>query len=133
MALIRLRDGDETLGLLQLNDRRKNRFTPELIAFLENAADQIAIGLSQRQAEAALKESEMHYRSLFENMLNGFAFCKMLFEGDRPRDFIYLDVNAAFETSDRLEECRRQEGIRGHSRASRSPMPRCWRPMAGWR
>jgi two-component system, cell cycle sensor histidine kinase and response regulator CckA len=97
VALIRLRAGDETLGLLQLNDRRKNRFTPELITFLENAADQIATGLSQRRTEAALKESETHYRSLFENMLNGFAFCQMLFEGDRPRDFIYLDVNAAFE------------------------------------
>ena len=98
VALIRLRVGDETLGLLQLNDRRKDRFTPELIAFLENAADQIAIGLSQRQTAAALRESEGHYRSLFENMLNGFAFCKMLFEEGRPRDFIYLEVNTAFET-----------------------------------
>ena len=97
VALIRLRTGDETLGLLQLNDRRKGWFAPELITFLENAADQIAIGLSQRRTEAALKESEAHYRSLFENMLNGFAFCRMLFEGDRPRDFIYLDVNLAFE------------------------------------
>jgi len=98
VALIRLRAGDETLGLLQLNDRRRNRFDPALITFLESAADQIAIGLSQRQAETALKESETHYRSLFENMLNGFAFCRMLFDGERPVDFIYLDVNAAFES-----------------------------------
>ena len=35
-------------------------------------------------------ESEERYRSLFENMLNGVSYCRMLFEGDRPRDFLYL-------------------------------------------
>jgi len=48
------------------------------------------------RADAALRESEATYRSLFENMLNGFAYCKMIFEGDEPADFIYLNVNAAF-------------------------------------
>ena len=42
--------------------------------------------------------SEASYRSLFENMLNGFAYCRMLFDGDRPQDFIYLAVNEAFGT-----------------------------------
>ena len=48
-------------------------------------------------AEETLRESEKRYRSLFENMLEGFAFCRMLFEHDRPEDFVYLDVNSAFE------------------------------------
>ena len=30
-------------------------------------------------------------------MLNGFAYCKMLFDQDRPKDFMYLNVNSAFE------------------------------------
>ncbi|MGA2225932.1 MAG: PAS domain S-box protein, partial [Syntrophobacteraceae bacterium] len=42
--------------------------------------------------------SEEHYRSLFENMLNGYAYCRMLFEEGEPKDFIYLNVNSAFET-----------------------------------
>jgi two-component system cell cycle sensor histidine kinase/response regulator CckA len=104
VALIPLRNGNETLGLLQLNDRRRNQFSPELISFLESAAVQIAIALSQRQAQAAQKESEEHYRSLFENMLNGFAFCRMLFKEGRAEDFIYLDVNGAFETLTGLKD-----------------------------
>ncbi|MEN6639471.1 MAG: diguanylate cyclase, partial [Smithella sp.] len=46
----------------------------------------------------ALQESEKRYHSLFENMLEGFAYCKMIYDGEgHPADFIYLDVNAAFE------------------------------------
>jgi PAS domain S-box-containing protein len=37
------------------------------------------------------------YRSLFEHMLNGFAYCRMLYEKGKPNDFIYLLVNPAFE------------------------------------
>lgn len=51
----------------------------------------------RKQAEEAGRESEKQYRSLFENMLEGFAYCKMLFEDNVPQDFIYLDVNGAFE------------------------------------
>lgn len=52
----------------------------------------------KKKVEAALAESAITYRSLFENMLNGFAYCRMLFENGKPNDFIYLDVNSAFET-----------------------------------
>jgi PAS domain S-box-containing protein len=52
----------------------------------------------KKLAERALHESEEHYRLLFDNILNGFAFCKMIYENDAPVDFIYLNVNAAFES-----------------------------------
>ncbi len=52
----------------------------------------------RRQAEEALRVSEEHYRSLFDNMLNGFAYCRMQFEHGRPVDLTYLEVNRAFET-----------------------------------
>jgi len=51
----------------------------------------------RRHAEQVLRESEARYRSLFQNMLEGFAYCRMPFdEHDRPTDFIYLAVNDEF-------------------------------------
>ena len=44
-----------------------------------------------------LRESDEFYRGLFTSMLNGYAYCRMLFENGQPHDFVYLDVNPAFE------------------------------------
>ena len=71
VALIALRHGGETLGLLQLNARTKDRFTPETVTFLENAADQIAMALAQRQGQAALRESELRFRLAIEGTGGG--------------------------------------------------------------
>jgi len=55
------------------------------------------------ERSAALRESGELYRSLFENMLNGFAYCRMLFDQGKPQDFIYLNVNSAFESLTELK------------------------------
>jgi len=63
----------------------------------------------RRQAEQALRESEFKYRSLFENIPDGFAYCKILLdENNRPTDFVYLEVNDAFE---RLTGMRRENVV----------------------
>jgi PAS domain S-box-containing protein/putative nucleotidyltransferase with HDIG domain len=51
----------------------------------------------------AVNDPEIYYRSLFENMLNGVAYCKMSFELGEPQDFTYLEVNSAFESLTRLK------------------------------
>ena len=55
-------------------------------------------------AEQNLRNSEERYRLLFASMLNGFAYCQMIYENGRPVDFIYLDVNEAFETQTGLHD-----------------------------
>ena len=50
-----------------------------------------------KQAENALKDSEQRYRSLFENMTNGYAYCRMFYTNGHPVDFQYINVNRAFE------------------------------------
>ena len=58
---------------------------------------------ARTQAVHDLYESEKLYHSLFENMLNGFAYCQMLFEQGQPQDFIFISVNAAFEAQTGLK------------------------------
>ncbi len=58
VALIPLRSGNETFGLLQLNDKRYNRFTQELIAQWERLAEYLAVALSKFKAESELRISE---------------------------------------------------------------------------
>ncbi len=97
VGLFALSFGEERLGLIQLNDRRKGMFTPELIALWERLADYLAVAVTKFRTEEALKESERRYHSLFQNMTEGFAYCKMVYDSSgRPVDFIYIDVNRAF-------------------------------------
>ncbi|MCY2928611.1 MAG: PAS domain S-box protein [Planctomycetota bacterium] len=55
VALIALRVGEEHLGLLQLNDKRKNRFTPGFIALWERLADYLAVALAKTRAQEELR------------------------------------------------------------------------------
>jgi two-component system, sensor histidine kinase and response regulator len=52
----------------------------------------------REETAEALRESDELYRSLYGNMLNGFAYCRMLYDQGHPQDFVYLDVNSAFES-----------------------------------
>jgi PAS domain S-box-containing protein/putative nucleotidyltransferase with HDIG domain len=67
VALIPLRSGDEIIGLLQLNDHRRNQFTLEMIQFFEGLGASIGIALSRTQGEDALRVSETRYRLLIDN------------------------------------------------------------------
>ncbi len=52
----------------------------------------------RRDSVKALQQSEERYHLLFENVLDGFAYCKMIFDHDgQPVDFTYLETNRAFE------------------------------------
>jgi PAS domain S-box-containing protein len=68
VALIPLRSGGEIIGLLQLNDRRRNLFKPEIIRFCEGLGASIGITLSRKHTEEALRESEEKFRTLVEGL-----------------------------------------------------------------
>ena len=91
-VLLVTKDGGErpvTVRAAPTQDER-GTFSGVVLVFLDQGAD--------RAERKSGKTSDLDFRSLFNNMLNGFAHCQMIFEGDRPCDFIYLDVNPAFES-----------------------------------
>ena len=69
---------------------RKPYLTEDLLARVSSV---LAL---RRQAEQSLQVSEERFRALFEQMLEGFALCRMIFDGETPVDFEYLAVNPAF-------------------------------------
>jgi len=84
---LEIKTGDE---IEQLSNAM-NEMAAQLDSFYSNLQGMV----DERTRE--VQESEKSYRSLFDNMLNGFAYCRMLFKDDLPQDYIYLDVNKAFE------------------------------------
>jgi PAS domain-containing protein len=46
-----------------------------------------------------LRAAYRRLRLLFDHMLEGYAYCRMLYDADgNPDDFVYVDVNGAFGT-----------------------------------
>lgn len=52
---------------------------------------------AEELAGEAVRKSETSYRSLFENMLEGYAHHRMIYENGQPQDYVFLDVNRSFE------------------------------------
>jgi len=72
MALVPIRNKERIIGLIQLNDRRKGRFTLETIELLEGIASHIGAALMRKKAEEDLHTSEEKYRMIFENVQDVF-------------------------------------------------------------
>jgi PAS domain S-box-containing protein len=95
---------EKVFGTLTIYSREPDPFSQDEVNLLAKLAGDLAYGITAIRsreagalAEERLRESEERYHSLFENMLDGFAYCRMLYENGTPQDFIYLDVNKTFE------------------------------------
>lgn len=84
VALIPLRSGEEIIGLLQLNDKRPDCFTLEMIQYFEGIGASIGIAIRRMRSEDTLKESEAKYRSLAASIDSMYLV---------DRDCTYLFVN----------------------------------------
>jgi PAS domain S-box-containing protein len=77
---------------------KSNPYTNDDVVRLQLIANELSKIYKQRRTESAMYESEKKYHSLFENMLDGFAYCRMIFDNESvPIDFEYLEINDAFE------------------------------------
>ena len=74
VALIPIRVMNATYGLIQLNDRRPDCFTEDMIGLFEDLAQSLAIRFNQIEISEALEQSEARYKSLVENT-ETLVFC----------------------------------------------------------
>jgi PAS domain S-box-containing protein len=72
VALIPLRKGSSTYGLIQLNDKRPGAFSPYKIALYERLADTVSYALSENLARDELRESEARYAAIISASMDGF-------------------------------------------------------------
>ena len=91
IALIPLKSSEGIIGVLQLNSRKRDRFTAEMITRFEGIGRSIGIVLNQKKAEAALQNSEEKYRGLVNNVKSGIFRCAP------GTDYKFLEVNKAME------------------------------------
>jgi len=104
VALIPLRSGDEIIGLLQLNDHRRNQFTLDRVTFLEGIGASIGIALTRLRADEKLRVSETKFRTLYGAMNEGLALHELVCDASgKPVDYVLLDANPAFETHTGLD------------------------------
>jgi PAS domain S-box-containing protein len=111
-----LLDGDRAFGALNIYFQEPDPFTEDEIALLSGLADDLAYGIktlrlraAHEQAEAALRESEQRYHTLFEGMTEGFGLHEIICdEQGQPCDYRFLEINPAFE---RLTGLRREDVI----------------------
>ncbi|WP_197420602.1 PAS domain S-box protein [Sphingomonas sp. CCH5-D11] len=77
--------------MTQLELRREIAQRDKRAALLQSEID------ARRNLEASLRTSEQRYRALFDTIDAGFCIIEVLFDGERPVDYRFLEVNRAFE------------------------------------
>ncbi len=92
-----VKQGEFVAGLA-VHSSTPRKWTLEEIALTEEVAERTWAAVERARAEAALRESEVKYRSLFESIDEGFCLIEVLFdETGKAFDYRFLAANPAFE------------------------------------
>jgi PAS domain S-box-containing protein len=95
----------KAFGAINIYSREPDPFTEDEVNLLSELSGDLSYGIlamrtrtAHAEAEESLRNSEAKYRSLFQNMTNGFAYHKIILDDTgKPRDYVFLEINDAFE------------------------------------
>jgi PAS domain S-box-containing protein len=106
----------KAMGTLSFGTRDRETFTEDDLSLMKAVADQVAVAMIRmkdeeaskksrdelevrvRERTAELRESELHYHTLFDAIDEGFCIVEVLFdEQTRPVDCRFLEINPSFE------------------------------------
>jgi PAS domain S-box-containing protein len=113
------------MGTLSFGTKEKETFTEDDLSLMKAVADQVSVAMIRMKDEEALKrsrdelevrvrertaelrESELHYHTLFDAIDEGFCVAEMMFdEEERPVDCRFLETNPSFEELTGLKSAR---------------------------
>jgi len=95
VALIK---GGRWVGMFSAQSATPRHWAASDTQLVREVAERIWSSVQRARAEQALRDSELRYRTLFENMDQGFAVCELVCdEGGHAKDVRYVEVNSRFE------------------------------------
>lgn len=96
---------NQFVALLAVQQSTPRQWTETEVKLAEETAERTWAAVERAYAEAALRESEAKYRTLFESIDEGFCICELLFdENGAPIDYRFLEVNSVFGRLTGLEQ-----------------------------
>jgi len=93
MALIPIKAKKKIIGLLQLNDKKENRFTPKMIHFLEKLGASIGVAFMRKKDRQEIQKSKKRFQDLVR------LLPQIVFEVDNNGVFNFLN-DKSFEIFD---------------------------------
>jgi PAS domain S-box-containing protein len=89
--------GGRLVGYFGLQVATPRRWSPADQELVRDVGDRIWASVQRARAEAALRESEQRYRTIFETMVEGYGLMELVRdEAGRAVDIRYLDSNVRF-------------------------------------
>ncbi len=103
-AALPIRCNDEVCGALCFHASSPGFFGPSELRILEDEAANVSFALDKflaeeqrEQVSLGLRRSEERLNRLFDHMLEGLLYCRVIYDNGNPVDFEYLATNPAFE------------------------------------
>lgn len=91
-----VKDG-RLVAMMAVHHAHPRDWRADEIALVEGVVERCWTHVQRVGAESRQRESEARYRALFTALDAGFCIVEVQFEGERPVDYRFLEVNAAFE------------------------------------
>ena len=119
VALIPLRNGDEIIGLMQLNDCRRNQFSRKIVESLEDLGSSIGIALSRKRAKDELQSLSHKNQLILSSAAEGIMGL------DLQGNHSFLNAAAAHMLGYEAEELlgRPSHSVWHHTKPDGSPYP----------
>lgn len=84
-------------AVLYVNDDHVREWTTDEHALIKEVGERTRTAVERSRVDAALRDSEARYRTLFESVDQGFCVFDMVFDdAGRPIDYVFVEVNPAF-------------------------------------